>query len=88
MSELVEYLKKKKIDPELFKKAEPVQWNKFEEVFSQVHPDSFTAQKLFLINKIRRAYPLQAEEETEVKVPMKKKPRPVMRARPKPKTDE
>ncbi len=83
MSELVEYLKKKKIDPELFKKAEPAQWDRFEEVFSQVHPDSFTAQKLFLINKIRRAYPLKAEEEVEEKAPVKKKPRPVMRARPK-----
>jgi hypothetical protein len=57
------YLKSKKIDPLTFQKAEPVLWQEFRLIFDQVHPDSFTAQKLFLINGIRRKYPLHEEPE-------------------------
>lgn len=60
------YLRNKKIDPLTFQKAEPVLWQEFKLVFDQVHPDSFTAQKLFLINPIRRKYPLQEEPESKV----------------------
>ncbi len=69
------YLAKKKIDSEAFRKGEPAQWQDFVTLFEQVHPDSFTAQKLFLINAIRRRYPLTEE-------PMKKSP--VAKVRPKP----
>jgi len=56
------YLRNKKIDPVVFEKAEPMLWYEFKTVYDLVHPDSFTAQKLFLINGIRRKYPLQQEE--------------------------
>lgn len=51
-------------------------------LFDQVNPNSFTAQKLFLINNIRRAYPLQEEEAVAVKKKPMAKPRIV-----KPKTN-
>jgi hypothetical protein len=54
-----EYLIAKKIDAAAFKKAEPARWNEWENEFVQVHPNSFTSQKLYLINPIRRKYPLQ-----------------------------
>ncbi len=59
------FLKSKKIDPVTFQKEEATVWQELKEVFDQVHPDSFTAQKLFLINKIRRKYPLPEEVEKE-----------------------
>lgn len=66
-----DYLAKKKIDPKAFRKGESNRYNEFKSLFDQVHPDSFTAQKLFLINKTRRAYPLKSEgAEKEVKKPM------------------
>ena len=44
-------------------------------IFDQVHPSSFTAQKLFLINDIRRNNPLQIEEIHEVKPKTQVKPK-------------
>ena len=65
------YLIKKKIDPEAFANGQPDRYQEFKALFDQVHPDSFTAQKLFLINPIRRAYPLEeAPVEKAVKKPM------------------
>ncbi|MFY0592880.1 MAG: hypothetical protein JXQ92_09555 [Roseivirga sp.] len=65
------YLLKKKIDSKEFAKGDPEQFQSFKQLFDQVHPDSFTAQKLFLINKVRRTFPLKEEEETKVaKKPM------------------
>lgn len=58
------YLSSKKIDAAKFIGAEPELYNKLEQTFLQTHPDSFTAQKLFLINPIRRKYLL--EEQAEV----------------------
>lgn len=55
------YLRNKKIDPQLFQNAESKLWNEFKTLFEQIHPDSFTAQKLFLINAIRRKYPFKEE---------------------------
>ena len=55
------YLVKKKIDPEAFAQGQPEHYREFEYLFGQVHPESFTAQKLFLINRIRRAYPLKED---------------------------
>lgn len=53
------YLVSKKIDPAKFKQAEGDTYQKLETAFLQSHPDSFTAQKLFLINPIRRKYLLE-----------------------------
>lgn len=73
------YLIKKKIDPEAFAKGQPERFEEFKSLFDQVHPDSFTAQKLFLINPIRRTYPLKEEivEKTDKKPMMRPKiPKP------------
>lgn len=56
-----EYLVSKKIDVEKFRKAEPQRYNEWNEVFLQMHPESFTAQKKFLINPIRRKYHLSGQ---------------------------
>lgn len=53
------FLRKKRIDTEVFKKEEPQQWQAFLELFSKVHPNSFVAQKLYLINQLRRKYHLK-----------------------------
>lgn len=57
-----EYLIGKKIDSTAFKTNEPARWNEWETEFAQLHPDSFTLQKLNLINPIRRKYPLTQPE--------------------------
>lgn len=54
------YLQSKKIDSEAFRLAEPVLWETWKKEFEQVHPSSFTAQKLFLINPLRRIYHYKA----------------------------
>ncbi len=56
-----EYLKGKKIDPDLFRSAEPGLWDEYKMLFDRMHPESFTAQKLFKINGIRRKYPFKGE---------------------------
>ena len=81
---LNEYLESKKIDPAKFKSAEPDQYAEFQMIFDQVHPNSFTQQKLFLINNLRRSYKLetQVEEKKPTKTPaMRPKMKPL-----KPKT--
>ena len=61
-----EYLAIKKIDSNAYKAAEPKQWSEFATIFSQMHPKSFTMQKLNLINGIRREYPyIQVAVEPE-----------------------
>ena len=66
-----DYLAKKKIEAKGFAQGQPDRFDEFRKLFNQVHPDSFTAQKLFLINNIRREYPLKEEvAETVVKKPM------------------
>ena len=62
-----EYLQAKKIDPKAFALGEPRQFREFKLLFDQVHPDSFTAQKLFLINKIRRKFPYTKPADEEPK---------------------
>lgn len=83
-----EYLISKKIDSVSFKNKEVDRWKLFNSEFDQMHPKSFTSQKLFLINQIRRAYPLtqveSATEKEELKnpqAPVKVKPK-VMVKRP------
>lgn len=58
-----EYLSAKKINSSAFQAAEPVRWKEWEMEFSQLHADSFTLQKLNLINPIRRKYPLQQSQQ-------------------------
>lgn len=65
--EFDEYLAGKKIDAKQYQASESDQYLEFKGIFDQVHPDSFTQQKLFLINKIRRAFPLK--EQVDVKKP-------------------
>jgi len=57
------YLLSKKIDSAAFLKAEPDVWSAWKREFDQIHPKSFTAQKLYLINPIRRKYLLKQEPE-------------------------
>jgi hypothetical protein len=51
-----EYLDNKKIEKEAFRQAEPIRFEEWASLFQRVHPDSFTMQKKFLINQIRRKY--------------------------------
>ena len=67
------YLKSKKIDPKKFYSADASMFEQWRVEFDQMHPNSFTQQKLFLINKIRRENPLALAAETQVKK------KPVMR---------
>ena len=69
-----EYLTSKKIDATSFERSEAAQYKEWRILFEQMHPDSFTAQKLFLINPLRRRFQLKAEEaRTERKPQMKPK---------------
>jgi len=54
--EFEEYLKIKKIDAVSFKEAESLRFEEWKNLFKTLHPDSFTAQKKFLINETRRRY--------------------------------
>jgi hypothetical protein len=70
------YLLSKKIDSAAFLKAEPELWKLWSTEFESMHPNSFTAQKLYLINPIRRKYPLKSEpiridEGTKLETPEK-----------------
>ncbi len=85
MISLQEYLIQKKIDPNKFKEVESEKYEEFETLFSNVHPNSFTLQKLNLINFIRRKYPLveplvsnQGITENSPEAP-KSAPRPVFK---------
>jgi hypothetical protein len=86
-----EYLVSKKIDSDAFKKAEPEVWKAWKNEFEQVHPNSFTVQKLNLINPVRRKYLLPATQEIKptepptavAAAPAPAKPgKPVMRPKP------
>ncbi len=54
-----EYLIQKKINALTWQSAAPEKWAEFKVLFEQMHPDSFTAQKKFLINDLRRMYPVE-----------------------------
>ncbi len=62
-----QYLKDKLIDSEKFQTQKSILYSELEIVFNQMHPDSFTAQKLFLINPIRRKFLLEIKVEEEIK---------------------
>jgi hypothetical protein len=85
------YLVSKRIDSQAFKNSEPEMWNAWKNEFEQSHPNSFTVQKLNLINPIRRKYLLQIPPDvksTETNIPSPQPPsspkpsRPVMRPKP------
>ncbi len=60
-----EFLISKKIDAALFYKNDAISFNTWKSEFDQMHPKSFEARKLFLINKIRRMYKLQDNSGTQ-----------------------
>ncbi len=87
-----DYLISKKIDSKAFRLAEPKIWNTWKSEFEQIHPNSFTVQKLNLINPVRRKYLLQITAEMKssdnaLKVtnlsPSPKPGKPIMKPRPK-----
>lgn len=51
-----EFLQQKKIDGEAFRRNEPGRYAEWERAFVQMHPESFTTQKKFLLNEVRRKY--------------------------------
>jgi len=51
-----EYLLQKKIDSIRFKEREPGRYAEWERDFGQMHPESFTVQKKFLLNDTRKKY--------------------------------
>lgn len=53
---LDEYLLAKKINARLFEQQEPQLYAEWKRLFEQLHPESFTAQKKFLINDVRRRF--------------------------------
>lgn len=54
-----EYLNNKKIDAEKFRKSEPQRFDEWRYLFAQIHAESFTSQKKFLINPTRRKYQIE-----------------------------
>ncbi|NBA85618.1 hypothetical protein GVN16_07595 [Emticicia sp. CRIBPO] len=56
-----EYLVQKKINGEVFREKKPALYAEWKTLFEQVHPESFTLQKKFLINNIRREFLLPAQ---------------------------
>ena len=54
-----EYLITKKIDAEKFKKSEVQRFDEWKYLFAQMHAESFTSQKKFLINTTRRKYQIE-----------------------------
>lgn len=54
-----DYLISKKIDSKAFAAAEPDLFNAWTKEFEQMHVNSFTVQKLNLLNPIRRKYQLK-----------------------------
>jgi phage-related protein len=53
-----QFLKDKQINFETFLWADPQTYESLKVVFNLSHPESFMAQKRFLINKLRHKYPI------------------------------
>lgn len=60
--EFEKYLLDKNIDWEAFRRNEPDKWQSFKTLFKAVHPNSFTVQKKFLLNDLRRLYHFKVAE--------------------------
>jgi hypothetical protein len=56
-----DYLISKNIVPADFKEQDENLFSTWERTFLQMHPNSFTEQYKFQLNKIRRKYPLKSE---------------------------
>jgi hypothetical protein len=54
-----QYLEEKNIDSEKFLWDAPAHFQELKTIFNQVSTNSFTLQKKFLINKLRRKYQLK-----------------------------
>lgn len=78
-----EYLAGKKIDSQAFQRAEPLRWQEWKLLFDAMSPASFTAQKLYLINPVRRAYLLKAEAPSPKEATTTAAPKPVIKPKPK-----
>lgn len=79
-----EYLISKKIDSQAFCANEPYLWDEWNGLFAEMSPASFTAQKLYLINPLRRKYRLKIPDvATAPKVNAPAAVRPVMKPKPK-----
>jgi hypothetical protein len=85
-----DFLVSKKIDSHAFKTAEPVVWDAWKKDFNEMHPASFTVQKLNLINLVRRKYllsqhvdPKTADQQTtDAVTPAPAKPaKPIIKPR-------
>ncbi len=75
MTEFAAYLTGKKIDPEKFEKGDPSTYAEYQSQFAEMHPASFTSQKLFIINNLRISYPITNEHgEVEPSVSRSSKP--------------
>ena len=59
--EFSEYLLQKNISSAHFSAVEPALFQTWSNQFILMHPSSFTEQNKFIINKIRRKYPLKKE---------------------------
>lgn len=77
-----EYLISKKIDSITFRQAEPARWQEWNTLFDQISPTSFTSQKLYLINPVRRKYPLKQTEGGPASSPVAA-PKPIIKPKPK-----
>lgn len=69
MTEFATYLTGKRIDSEKFEKGDPTTYSEYQEQFEQMHPASFTSQKLFIINNLRRSYPITDENGDVIEAP-------------------
>lgn len=54
-----DYLISKKIDIKAFRQHEAERFQEWEVLFAQLHAESFTTQKKFLLNDMRRKYLLK-----------------------------
>jgi thymidylate synthase len=86
MQEFEEYLTDKKINANAFRENEAEIWAEWQQLFSEVHPNSFTQQKLFLINAVRRKYPVNSEETNDIT--RQPKPKPKFKIPPRPRKEE
>lgn len=66
--EFEEYCTLKKIDAKQFEQAESVLFAELKSIFSEMHAESFTVQKKFLINNLRRRFKLVELKSMEEKV--------------------
>ena len=71
------FLKKKRIDPVLFQKERPAEWEAYQKLFQQMGPLSFDHQKKFFFNPLRQEFPLNEpiEKPDSAEKKLSKKPR-------------